>query len=160
MKLYKDAAVKVLSTNGGWSTVQSTDGKTFKVRNGQLTEAPVVVAASNGLIHANLSNYVVTREIRTPSGRSSVDCGDGLSELLRGKTLDEVYKFVAEFLGVSEESLRTKYSKLNAGMQRMNLGNRCRRSQVPACEKYGITDAVLDTFCKEGRADIRVSPKK
>ena len=28
------------------------------------------------------------------------------------------------------------------------------------CEKYGITDAVLDTFRKEGRADIRVSPKK
>jgi hypothetical protein len=28
------------------------------------------------------------------------------------------------------------------------------------CEKYGITDAVLDTFRKEDRADIRVSPKK
>ena len=28
------------------------------------------------------------------------------------------------------------------------------------CEKYGISDAVLDTFRKEGRADIRVSPKK
>jgi ABC-type amino acid transport substrate-binding protein len=28
------------------------------------------------------------------------------------------------------------------------------------CEKYGISDAVLDTFRKEGRADIRVTPKK
>ena len=28
------------------------------------------------------------------------------------------------------------------------------------CEKYSISDAVLDTFRKEGRADIRVSPKK
>lgn len=28
------------------------------------------------------------------------------------------------------------------------------------CVAYGITDAVLDTFRKEGRADIRVSPKK
>jgi hypothetical protein len=28
------------------------------------------------------------------------------------------------------------------------------------CLKYGITDAELDTFRKEGRADIRVTPKK
>ena len=28
------------------------------------------------------------------------------------------------------------------------------------CEKYGISDAVLNTFRKESRADIRVSPKK
>jgi len=28
------------------------------------------------------------------------------------------------------------------------------------CVQYGITDAVLDTFRKEGRADIRVTPKK
>jgi hypothetical protein len=28
------------------------------------------------------------------------------------------------------------------------------------CEKYGISDAVLDTFRKDGRVDIRVSPKK
>jgi len=28
------------------------------------------------------------------------------------------------------------------------------------CVKYGITDAELDTFRKEGRADIRVTPKK
>ena len=28
------------------------------------------------------------------------------------------------------------------------------------CVAYGITDTVLDTFRKEGRADIRVTPKK
>jgi len=28
------------------------------------------------------------------------------------------------------------------------------------CEAYGITETVLDTFRKEGRADIRVTPKK
>jgi hypothetical protein len=28
------------------------------------------------------------------------------------------------------------------------------------CVAYGIQDDVLDTFRKEGRADIRVSPKK
>jgi hypothetical protein len=28
------------------------------------------------------------------------------------------------------------------------------------CQAYGITDKVLDTFRKEGRAEIRVSPKK
>jgi len=28
------------------------------------------------------------------------------------------------------------------------------------CTKYGISDSELDTFRKEGRVDIRVSPKK
>ena len=28
------------------------------------------------------------------------------------------------------------------------------------CEAYGITETVFDTFRKEGRADIRVTPKK
>ena len=28
------------------------------------------------------------------------------------------------------------------------------------CVQYGITDEVLDTFRKEGRADIRVTPNK
>jgi hypothetical protein len=28
------------------------------------------------------------------------------------------------------------------------------------CVSYGIQDDVLDTFRKEGRADIRVTPKK
>jgi hypothetical protein len=28
------------------------------------------------------------------------------------------------------------------------------------CVAYGITEKVLDTFRKEGRADIRVTPKK
>ena len=28
------------------------------------------------------------------------------------------------------------------------------------CVAYGITEEVLDTFRKEGRADVRVSPKK
>ena len=28
------------------------------------------------------------------------------------------------------------------------------------CVQYGIKDSVLDTFRKEGRADIRVTPNK
>jgi hypothetical protein len=28
------------------------------------------------------------------------------------------------------------------------------------CVAYGITDTVLDTFRKEGRADIKVTPQK
>ena len=131
-KLYKDIVVTVVTVNGGWSTVRRLDGRgeEFKVRNGQLADyvTPVVTAA-NGVIRANLAAYVKTRDIRTTSGRVSLDCGDGLAELLRGKTLDEVYRYAADFLGVTEESLRTKYSKLNAGMQRMNLGNRLRVSK-------------------------------
>ena len=59
-------------------------------------------------------------------GNSSLDNGDEVAQLLRGKTVDEVYKVVAKHTEESEEQLRHNYGHLNAGMQRMNLGNKLR----------------------------------
>jgi hypothetical protein len=55
-----------------------------------------------------------------------IDIGDEVAVLLRDKTLDEVYNIAAEVVNVTVESLKEKYKHLNAGQQRMNLGNRIR----------------------------------
>lgn len=60
------------------------------------------------------------------SGNKSFDNGDAVALLLRGADLDTVYKIGAKELGVEEKELRTKYAHLNAGQQRMNIGNRVR----------------------------------
>ena len=59
-------------------------------------------------------------------GNKTLDSGDELATELRGFTLDEVYAKAAKVLGESRASLEQRYSKLNPGMQRMNLGNRMR----------------------------------
>lgn len=64
--------------------------------------------------------------VKTAGGNQAVDCGDNTAKLLRGKTLDEVYKIAARETRESEAELRKQYKHLNPGMQRMNLGNRIR----------------------------------
>jgi len=66
---------------------------------------------------------------KTASGKPSFDSDDETAQKLRGMDLEDVYTYVediAEKHGVDLGDLRKKYSKLNAGMQRMNLGNRLR----------------------------------
>lgn len=74
----------------------------------------------------DLSKYMVNSEVRTASGRPSVDAGDRVATNLRGKGLDEVYEIAAQVLEESAASLQSRYEHLNPGMQRMNLGNRIR----------------------------------
>jgi hypothetical protein len=47
-------------------------------------------------------------------------------EQLKTMDIDDAYEYVAGMLGVRVRELKSKYSKLNVGMQRMNLGNRLR----------------------------------
>lgn len=55
------------------------------------------------------------------------DVGDPIATALRAcKSLDDVYRRAAKYLGVPDADLRAKYGKLNPGQQRMNLGNRMR----------------------------------
>lgn len=61
------------------------------------------------------------------SGKKSLDNGDEVAIMLRGKTLDEVYQITSDWVGISVEELIERYKHLNAGQQRMNLGNRLRR---------------------------------
>lgn len=74
----------------------------------------------------DLSKYVTSPEIRTASGRPSIDVGDRAAALLRGKSLEEVYEIAGEVLQESISELQSRYEHLNPGMQRMCLGNRIR----------------------------------
>lgn len=89
------------------------------------------------LIKADFEHYVKGAGV-TNSGRPTVDIDDVVAKALRGDDLEVLYPRVAAWLqlmgretigrgskkmGVTEENLRQRYSRLNVGMQRMNLGN-------------------------------------
>lgn len=54
------------------------------------------------------------------------DVGDDIAVMLRGKDLEQTYAIAAKYLGATVPELKAKYSGLNPGQQRMNLGNRMR----------------------------------
>lgn len=66
------------------------------------------------------------QKARAASGAISRNNGDGVASILSKLTLDETYDVAAELLDASLGELVAKYSHLNAGQQRMNLGNRIR----------------------------------
>lgn len=80
----------------------------------------------------DVSNYV---KAKAPGGGTSLNNGDAVAEKLQGKDLDEVYGIVAKALKVEVKELKSKYGKLNVGMQRMNLGNRYRKVAIPKAAK-------------------------
>lgn len=148
--------VQVIAVNGGWTSIRAQDGTERKVRNGDLTE-PVqltgevkklaqqkIAKASkprrepmplserkNGRVDAlYLQFYQKTARASLGSaGRviRSMDNGDSVAQRLRTMTFDEIYAYAAGAVGQSERSLRERFAHLNAGMQRMNLGNMVRR---------------------------------
>lgn len=95
------------------------------------------IIESDKLIKADLDHYVKGAGV-TNSGRPTVDIDDVVAKALRGDDLEVLYPRVAAWLQlmgretigrgskkmeVTEENLRIRYSRLNVGMQRMNLGN-------------------------------------
>lgn len=67
----------------------------------------------------------VARKERAKQGIK--DTGDDVALMLRScDTLDKVYKAASAYLAVAVDELKAKYSHLNNGQQRMNLGNRMR----------------------------------
>lgn len=72
----------------------------------------------------DLSDY---QAVKSAGGNSSLDCGDHVAKDLRGMELEDVYKQYAKVFGKEDAAaMRKRYARLNAGMQRMNLGNRLR----------------------------------
>lgn len=68
---------------------------------------------------------VQDKEHRTAAGNTSVHCGDELARFLVGKSLEQVYEIAAKAFGPGN-GLKARYSHLNVGQQRMNVGNRLR----------------------------------
>jgi hypothetical protein len=71
------------------------------------------------------SKYVKTKVTDEEGKLKGVkfDINDDIAVKLRDMSLDEVYSYVAEVTGTD---YRSKYARLNLGMQRMNLGNKLR----------------------------------
>lgn len=66
------------------------------------------------------------QKARAASGAVSRNNGDDVASILSKLTLDETYDVAAELLDAPVHELVAKYQHLNAGQQRMNLGNRIR----------------------------------
>lgn len=81
--------------------------------------------AARKIVNAKVDLSKYTRN-KTKEGRTTFDVGDEVATKLRGMTLGEIYEYAAKVLDVSVRSLKDKYSHLNAGQTRMNLGNRIR----------------------------------
>lgn len=101
---------------------------------------------------------------RSASGTKSLNNGDEVAALLDGMTIDELYSVTKKFVN---EDFRSRYEKLNVGMQRMNLGNRIRghvRAIDAANEKAENPGASgLDTLsdvCAPIRGKIEARAKK
>ena len=76
----------------------------------------------------HVKKAVKTKDIKTPSGRPSLDCNDNLASQLRGKRIEEVYKLAysvheSKNMAVLSGQLERRYSHLKKGVQRMALGN-------------------------------------
>ncbi len=108
---------------------------------GEATPGRVAKIASTAF---NLDKYFVS-DIKTPTGRRTIDCADDVATALRGADIDAVYLNAAQTLGTSVDELRTQYGHLNIGMQRMNLGNRIR----------GAAAAKIKAEAKEAAAKVR-----
>ena len=75
--------------------------------------------------------------VKSASGHSSHICGDDVSMMLVGKTVEEVAEIVEEHTGWSGAAMLAQYAHLNPGQQRMCIGNRFRtwvKAQAAAAE--------------------------
>lgn len=84
----------------------------------EITKTP-----SEKTIKIPTANYQVAK---SASGSISRHNGDPVATAVVGATLEEVYTLAAEVLDTPVADLKAKYEHLNAGQQRMNLGNRMR----------------------------------
>jgi membrane protein involved in colicin uptake len=79
--------------------------------------------SAGGVIDRSKYNYETNKDIKTASGRPSVDNGDELAAALRGKSADETVELVSINGGVVNDN----WTNLNAGLRRMSAGNVLRR---------------------------------
>lgn len=79
--------------------------------------------AKDSLVKVDRNKYV---SARSASGAKSLNNGDEVAIALAGLAIETLYKVADSICGDAAKEFRTKYAKLNVGMQRMNLGNRIR----------------------------------
>ncbi len=112
--------------SGPVKTLKAKAPKAVKPKAKAKAKAKPKTPAGDRLVPADLSKYHKDTVKKTAGGHPSVDSNDKLAVKLRGLTLDEVYSEASKVLNEPVKALKAKYEHLNAGMQRMNLGNRMR----------------------------------
>jgi len=100
-------------------------------------------------IRPDISGY---QKAKAASGAVSHNNGDSVATALQGANLDEVYSLAAEITETPAKDLQAKYGHLNAGQQRMNLGNRI-RGVVNKMNKE--KEGSGDKFIKSASSGIR-----
>lgn len=143
--------VQVVERKGGWTTIVDGDGQTRKVRNSlladstepELTEVETdddedgePIRRGNVFPPEIRATYV---KGKATNGKAFIDSGDDLAESLRGMEVEQVAYAASLVLGHTAAYWLGFYTTdreaagkkaLNAGMVRMNLGNRIRAAMA------------------------------
>ena len=106
------------------------------------------------LVNLKRENYTKTR---TASGTASLNNGDQVATALDGLTMDEVFQ-VADKL-IPDNDFKTRYKKLNPGMQRMNIGNRLRGFCRADDKNSASFDRVVKPFAKAAADRAKAAEK-
>lgn len=111
-------------------------------------------------VNIDRTKYSATR---SASGSKSLSNGDEVASTLEGLTIEGLFAIGDTLLG---EDFRKRYADLNAGMQRMNMGNRIRNKVKQIDDednaKVGI-DALVKAakpYIKERDANIKAVAKE
>lgn len=130
-----DKAIKHFQSAGRTFGISQTAARMLQdildrkpVTGGDDTNQPAQTEGANSMSTIIESKQVKKyAETKSASGKKSLDNDDGVAKALRGMELEDVYKEASKKLDMTVRQLKLKYGRLNAGMQRMNLGNRLRK---------------------------------
>lgn len=98
-------------------------------------------------IKPDVTGYVTGRSSKGAKVKIS---GDLVSQLLDGLTLEDTYNLAELAVGTKHPDLRTKYTKLNPGHQRMCLGNLLRG--MKSDEDKANLSKLAEPFRKQAEA--------
>lgn len=98
-------------------------------------------------IKPDVTGYVAGRSSKGAKVKIS---GDLVSQLLDGLTLEDTYNLAEQAVGEKHKDLRTKYTKLNPGHQRMCLGNLLRG--MKSDEDKANLSKLAEPFRKQAEA--------
>jgi len=132
--------VEEISDAKGWVSIRTEAGETLNVRRSSLSEVALTDEDDSEAVTSGDVFPAGIRETyargKTEEGAAFIDSGDELAVTLRGAELQEVAALAAKVCGqrtaqgwldhYGDDRLADGKSPLNAGMVRMNLGNRIR----------------------------------
>lgn len=137
----------------GWYTVVDSKGTEAKMRKADV-ESALLPDGFEPSDEDNAPAQSMSKQLQryregyvpsiSASGRKSLSNGDDVAQALEAKDASELYEVVEAVFGLD---LRERYESLNAGSQRMNLGNRIRAAFRN--EDHDKHDAVAEWVANE-----------